>query len=64
MKSYSDLTNQERRVLLQIHLQGWINWGPMKKPKRLEMLNNLIERGYLKEKSIELTNKAHLELQE
>lgn len=41
------ISNQEKKVLQQLHQQGFVRWGPMKKNKRIKILNTLIEKGLI-----------------
>lgn len=51
------LTDVEKSVLRQLHLQGFVNWGSMLKSKRVPMLKDLQKRGYLDD-NLNLTAKA------
>ena len=42
-----ELTKQEEKILLQLHLQGFVKWGSMKKNKRINILKDLTKKGYL-----------------
>jgi len=41
------ISDQEQRVLISLHLQGFVNWGAMKKGKRLQLLHGLTDKGLL-----------------
>ena len=53
------LTEVEKSILKQLHLQGFVRWGSMKKSKRVPLLKSLEQRGYLN--GINLTEKAIIE---
>ena len=38
------ITAQEKKILQQLKMQGFIRWGSMKKNKRIKILNTLIEK--------------------
>lgn len=41
------ITAQEKRILQQLQMQGFIRWGSMKKNKRLKILYGLTDKGLL-----------------
>lgn len=38
------ITAQEKKILQQLHQQGFVRWGSMKRNKRIKILNTLIEK--------------------
>jgi hypothetical protein len=41
------ISQQEQRILTSLHLQGFVNWGAMKKNNRLQLLYGLTDKGLL-----------------